>query len=172
MRFLRTLLLLVGMMLLSVGPLSAQHRGGGHFGGHRFHGGFGGFGGFGNCGFLGSGSVFSPSVFASPPFVGYGYGYYGYPSHFPPYPYPAPLPQQPQYTTVIAEPSHDWRNWSPTSKVIVETPTKPSDARVIGMGVPQWAANNSEPLGDVARRYRVLAAQARSKQRVVIAQNQ
>ena len=77
--------------------------------------------------------------------------------------------------------THDCRYWDPTSGIIeggiVEGPLTDSsapqatgesvpqpflDSRVIGMGIPQWALGNQEPLGDVARRHRALAARARS----------
>ncbi len=162
----RRIIVLVAILLLSAGSLSAQFRGHGGFPGGRC--GFGGFGSLGGFGGFGGYGAFSPGPFAPSPFdYGFGYGGYGYyPAHFPPYPYPALLPQQPQYTVMILEATHDWRYWSPTTKVIVGPVADGSDSRLIGMGVPQWAVN-SEPLGDVARRNRVVAAGARPEQRAV-----
>lgn len=155
----RTVLLLLAVLLLAALPLSARGRG--HFGPRALHGGF--TSGW-DCGLYGYNSVFSPSVFSPAPF-GYGYGGYGYyPAHFPVYPYPAPMVQHPQYVNVIMEATHDWRYWSPPTKVIEGPVGESSDLRVIGMGVPQSPSNNAEPLGDVARRYRELGAQSRSQQ--------
>ena len=116
--------------------------------------------------------IYADTVPFSPFFgnaYGYGYGYGGYyPAHFPVYPYPAPLPQRPQYVTVILEATHDWRYWDPPTRIIVgPVPKTPCD-QVIGMGVPRvLQQNTAEPLGDVARRLR-LAAAARAGQPAVV----
>lgn len=182
MRRRRPLLLLVVLLL---GALSLKAHGpgrgfrsgrgfqgghGGFYGGGGFHGGGGFYGGYGGAfdfGY-GHGGLFAPPVL----------GYFNYWNNYLSAPYGAALPQRPQYTVVILEATHDWRYWSPTSKLIAGPVTiayRPeqrdapgsspaTEERVIGMGVPQWAQNASEPLGDVARRYRVLAACARSNQ--------
>lgn len=200
----RSLLLFAFALLLGAAPLSAQRWQGrfayagpdsraGAFG-HRF-GGFGGFRG-GHCGYGG----FAASVFAAP-FYGNGFGY-GYPGfgnpyfgNYPAYPYAAFSPQ-PQYVNVILEPHHDWRYWSPPSRVLVmpvinrievSAPSAPApsvpparpeawvpeaDPRVIGMGLPQWSQNTVEPLGDVARRHRQMIAASPARPAVLVARSQ
>ncbi len=173
----RRRLLLMAALLLIAGqclPLQAQHRWG-SLGGFGHGGGFG-FGGWGHGGF----------------------GFGGW-NNYPPYPYPAPMPRLPVYVNVIVEATHDWRFWSPTTKVIaapipdvcvlgevhhslgVADPrvirgsdpgaSAVREERVIGMGAPLWASSNFLPLGDMARRYRTLAAAARSHRPVLTARN-
>lgn len=157
----RRVVLLVAILVLAAASLPAQRvsrrmshpgRGGARSGGYWGNGGglvpplyapslfdsgygYGGFGGYG--GFNGYG-------------LGYGYSPY-YSAHYPPY--SPPFWPPPQYTVTILEATHDWRYWSPTTRVIVGPVAEGSDPRTIGMGVPKWAVK-AEPLGDIARRYR------------------
>ncbi len=171
---LRTLGLL--LLVVALGTLALEAHGPGGFRtGRGFHGGggvyYGGYGGGFDFGFGGGyGGFYSPPIL----------GYYNYGSNYLSVPYALPLPQRPQYSVGILEASHDWRGWSPTTKLIVGretiaygtdgqgTPTAGNE-RVIGMGAPKWAQDEPEPLGDVARRYRALA-KVGSAQRLLAAQ--
>jgi hypothetical protein len=102
---------------------------------------------------------------------------YGYPpfyTYYPSYPLLPPLPPAvlPEYTTVIAEAEQPSLYWVPTAKVITGPLNviviQGGDSRVIGMGIPGVFQPDSEPLGDVARRYRAESAQTRTGQRYVI----
>ena len=170
-------------LVVAVMPLKAQlrigTRGVGHrfFGGHRSHSSFrGGFG------FASHRSFFAPRFFGSGLYP-YHFGFGGISPRFA---YGVPLTGRPQYRVWVLGATHDWRYWDPTSGIIeggiieggiVEGPLADSsapqatgesvpqpflDSRVIGMGIPQWALGNQEPLGNVARRHRALAARARS----------
>ena len=166
------MLLVLGLVVAAM-PLAAQlrigARGVGHrfFGGHRFHSSFrGGFG------FASHRSFFAPRFFGSGLYP-YHFGFGGISPRFA---YGVPLTGRPQYRVWVLGATHDWRYWDPTSG-IVEGPLGDSsapqatgesvpqpflDSRVIGMGIPQWALQSQEPSGNVARRHRALAAQARS----------
>ena len=178
----RFLLLAPVLLLCSAAPVEAQRRigfasGGGGISQHvANYGSFSGFGGYGH------GFGYFPG-FGFPGFD-HGFGGYGW-NNYPPYPYPAYLPQHPSYSVVIAEATHDWRFWDPTSRVLLEPMPKecvlgkehhqiaraafgsvivtersvpaPAGERVIGMGVPTWI-QPSPPLGDIARQYRQLSA--------------
>lgn len=164
--------MLVLGLVVAVMPLEAQLRIGARGVRHRFHSSF--RGGFGFA---------SHRSFFAPRFSGSGL----YPYHFgfggvsPRFAYGVPLTGRPQYRVWVLGATHDWRYWDPTSGIIeggiIEGPLTDSsapqatgesvpqpflDSRVIGMGIPQWVLENQEPLGDVARRYRALAARARS----------
>jgi len=169
----RTLGLL--LLVVALGALTLEAHGPGGFRtGRGFHGGGGFYGGYGGGFNFGFGGGYGG--FYSPPIPGYFNSWNNYLS----VPYALPLPQRPQYSVAILEASHDWRGWSPTTKLIVgretiayrahgqSTPTAGNE-RVIGMGVPQWVQSESEPLGDVARRYRALA-RVGSAQRLLAAQ--
>lgn len=199
----KRLALLAFALALGAAPLSAQ-RWQGRFAyaipdthsrafGQRFAG-FGGFQG-GHCGYGG----FAAPVISAPFGYGFGYGYPGfgnpYFGNYPAYPYAAFSPQ-PQYVNVIVEAHHDWRYWSPPSRVLVmpvinrievsapatpapaTPPARPearmpeADPRVIGMGLPQWAQHGAQPLGDVARRHRQMVAASPARPAVFIARNQ
>ena len=123
---------------------------------------------------------------------------YGGWSNYPPYP-PVRFPEPQRYAVLILEATHDWRFWSPTTRVIIgPAPGKcilgeahhslagvnfgvlrsqvaragprvapQPEGLVIGMGMPAWARNELPPLGDAARHYRLLAAQASPNQRAL-----
>ncbi len=161
-----TLLLVLGLVV-AVTPLTAQLRIGARHGGHRFHSSFrGGFG------FASHRSFFAPRFFGSGLYP-YHFGFGGISPRFA---YGVPMARRPQYRVWVLGATHDWRYWDPTSG-IVEGPLVDSsahqatgesvpqpflDSRVIGMGIPQWALGNQEPLGNVARRHRALAERTRS----------
>lgn len=161
------------LLVVALGALTLEAHGPGGFrSGRGFHGGggfYGGYGGAFNFGYGGHGG-FAPPVL----------GYFNYWNNYLSASHGLPLPQRPQYSVAILEASHDWRGWSPTTKLIVgrvtiaygadgQRATEAGDERLIGMGVPQWAKSESEPLGDVARRYRALA-RVGSAQRLLAAQ--
>ena len=183
------LLVTLGLIVAAM-PLEAQlrigTRGGGHrfFGGHRFHSSFrGGFG------FPSHGGFFTPHFFGS----GLSPYHSGFGGISPRFFFGLRTAGRPQYRVWVMGATHDWRYWDPTSGIIegpltdnsapqatagrgaVQHPARHwhrarhwPDRRVIGMGIPQWALGNQEPLGNAARRHRALAAQTRSA-RVVLA---
>ena len=176
----RCTLLGVLVLVVAVMPLAAQlrvgTRAGGHrfFGGHRFHSSF-----RGAFGFPSHGGFFTPHFFGSSLFP-YHFGFGGISPRFA---YGVPLTGRPQYRVWVLGATHDWRYWDPTSEIIEgpladssapqaiggSVPQPLPDSRVIGMGIPQWVLENQEPLGDVARRYRALAARAHSTRLVLSA---
>jgi hypothetical protein len=81
-----------------------------------------------------------------------GYPLAAYPVFAAPVVYHTPPPPPPVVIVIASQ-----QGWSPTRVLADE------DSRVIGMGVPKWAAPQAtEPLGDVARRYRAQAAQRKA----------